>query len=142
MNLSCVATIPEHRSGDNRANTGYIIFKGLGLVSQQKISSSKFFCCYHSNHYISRTLGLRSLLLGGYCSTQASFARANVSYLSSPHSTPHANHQDHQITNLHRHILAQKITRYTFFSRTQLLRHTRKNKKRTTLTYIVAHVEE
>ena len=107
-NLPFLTTIPKHWSGANRANTGYIIFKGLGLVSQQKLSSSKLFCCFHSNHYIRRTLDLRSLLLGGYCSTQASFARASASYLSSPHPTPHANHQHQQITNLHRHILTQK----------------------------------
>jgi len=40
--------------------------------------------------------------------------------------TPHANHQHHQITNIHTHIPTQKITHCTFFSRTQLLTHTRK----------------
>ena len=86
-NLPYVTTIPEHQTGANRANhTGSIIVKGL-RISQQKLSSSKLFCCYHSNHYISRTLGLRSLLLGGYCSTQASFARTSASYHPIPPRT-------------------------------------------------------
>ena len=140
-NLPCVTTMPEHRPGANRANTVYIILKGLGLESQQKISSSKLLCCCHSNHYISRTLGLCSSLLGGYCSTQASFARASASY---PPLTPipHTNHQHYQITNIRKHILTQKITHYTFFSRTQLLRHPLTRKAYTTLTYILVQVEE
>ena len=65
-NLSCVAAISEHQPGAYRAHTGYIIYKGL-LVSQQEISRSKLLCCYHTSHYIGRTLDLRNLLLGGYC---------------------------------------------------------------------------
>ena len=76
----CKATIPEQLPGTHNGNTVYIILKGLGLESQQKISSIKLLCCCHSNHYISRTLDLCRLLLGGYCSTQASFARASASY--------------------------------------------------------------
>ena len=127
-NLPCVATIAEHQPGANSANTEYIIFKGLGLVSQQKVSSSKLLYCYHSNHYISRTRDLCSLLLGGYCSTQtqALFARASASY----HPPPHPSHKlpalpNNRYTQAHTHT---KITHCTFSSRTQLLRHTLKKK--------------
>jgi len=132
-------TILEHRSGANRANTGYIIFNGL-LVSQQSISSSKLFYCCHSNHYISRTRDLCSLLLGGYCSTQASFARASASYLSSPHParkspTP----SNHKHTHAHTH--TKNHTLHVFLSHATAYTYTQKNAC-TTLTYIVAHVGE
>ena len=106
QSLPCVATIPEHRPGANGANTGFIIFKGL-LVSQQKISSSKLLCRYHTSHYISRTRDLCSYCsVDINCSTQASFARASASYLSSPQLHPARKPPappNHKYTQAHAH---------------------------------------
>ena len=60
--IPCVATISKHQPSANRPTTVYM--SGLSLESQQKMSSFKLLCCHHSNHFLSRTLGLCSSPLG------------------------------------------------------------------------------
>ena len=54
--------------------TVYLILKSLSLESQQNVFSFKLLCCHHRDHYVSRTLDLRSLLLSEFCSAQTPFA--------------------------------------------------------------------
>ena len=108
--------------------TVYLIVRSLGVESQQNVFSFKLLCCHHSNHYISRTLDLRSLLLREYCSKQISFARGSTSCHPSNHTyrytQTHTHTHTHTHLHKHTHTLTQTSTHYTFCFQIQLFRHT------------------
>lgn len=96
-----------------------LILSSLRLESPQHISRFKLLCCHHGNYYISRTLDLCSLVPGGYCTTQASFARAR---------TIHHTHPSHIHTQAHTHTK----THYTL---SHTLPHTYTHKHTVTKTH-------
>ena len=134
--------ISEHLPGAYRAHTGSIIYKGL-LVSQQQISRSKLLCCYYSNHYIRRTLDLRSLLLGVYCSTQASCARARASYLSCPPTYTARKPPDSATkSQIYTGTYLQNSTSYVIYLARNCFDIHSQNKACTTFTYGIVHDDE
>lgn len=106
-----------------------LILSSLRLESPQHISRFKLLCCHHGNYYISRTVDLCSLVPGGYCTTQASFARARTIHHTHP---SHIHTQAHT----HKHTLTQKHTTHFL---THFLIHTHtstQSQKRTHYTVV------